>query len=427
MTKQLPTGVTQLITEIKNKCGTQHAAWAKTFELTFADTLKNALVEDEHGIFVLTGDIPAMWQRDSTAQLRPYLVLANKDPEIFAIISKVIKRQFFNMNLDPYANAFNQSANGAGHQSDGTQMSPWIWERKYEIDSLCYPVNLAYLFWKKTASTQHFDAEFESATAKMLDVLETELDHNNSSYYFIRTVDHPEDTLPNAGKGGDFGLTKMTWSAFRPSDDRAKYGYSIPANLFAKASLLQLAEIYSEVKNDEAFATRCFELAQIIGQGIQEYGLMKNKANQDIYAYETDGLGNYLFMDDANVPSLLSLPYLDAIDIADPIYQATRATVLSKENPYYYEGKYAKGLGSPHTPANYVWPIALAIEGLTQSDKKRKAEILDNLTQTTAGTNMMHEGFDVNDPSQFTREWFSWANMMFCELLLDYFDIRVKD
>ena len=132
-------------------------------------------------------------------------------------------------------------------------------------------------------------------------------------------------------------------------------------------------------------------------------------------------------MDDANVPSLLSLPYLDAIDIADPIYQATRATVLSKENPYYYEGKYAKGLGSPHTPANYVWPIALAIEGLTQSDKKRKAEILDNLTQTTAGTNMMHEGFDVNDPSQFTREWFSWANMMFCELLLDYFDIRVKD
>lgn len=425
MNEQLPTGVLNLITTIKEKCGSKYAHWAEIFELTFADTLKNALVEDEHGIFVLTGDIPAMWQRDSTAQIRPYLVLAKEDPEIFTLIQKVLQRQFFNMNLDPYANAFNQTANGAGHQSDQTQMSPWIWERKYEIDSLCYPVNLAYLFWKKTGSIQHFDQDFESAINKMLDVLEIELDHEKSTYRFIRTVDHPEDTLPNDGKGAPFAKTGMTWGAFRPSDDLCQYGYSVPENLFAKASLLQLAEIYHEVKENDQVATRCYNLAQTLARGIENYGLMKNQAGQDIYAYETDGLGNYLFMDDANVPSLLSLPYLGAVALDDPIYQATRQTVLSFENPYYYEGKYAKGLGSPHTPTNYVWPIALAIEGLTTNDKQRQAEILENLAQTTAGTKMMHEGFDVDDPSKFTREWFSWANMMFCELLLAYFDITV--
>ena len=107
-------------------------------------------------------------------------------------------------------------------------------------------------------------------------------------------------------------------------------------------------------------------------------------------------------------------------------YLATRRTLLSDENPYYYEGEYLKGIGSPHTPPRYVWPIALSIEAMTSDNKDFKAHILDRLVATDAGTHLMHEGIDVNDPTKYTREWFSWSNMMFCELVMDYFDIRVK-
>ena len=153
--------------------------------------------------------------------------------------------------------------------------------------------------------------------------------------------------------------------------------------------------------------------------------MYKNKEGQTIYAYEVDGLGGTLLQDDSNVPSLLSAPYLGYCTFDDPIYLATRKTILSKENPYFYEGLYAKGIGSSHTPKDYVWPIAIAMEGLTTNDKLEKEKILDLLVATDAGTHFMHEGFDVNNPNNYTREWFSWANMMFCELVMDYFDIRV--
>ena len=198
MANYLTAGATDYIQKIVDLCGDEHRAWAETFALTYADTLKNALVPDVDGrIFVLTGDIPAMWQRDSTAQLRPYLVPARNDRELQDVIAGVSHRQFFNMALDPYANAFNQTANHAGHQSDHTEMSPWIWERKYELDSLCYPVSLAYNFWKNTKRTDIFDAQFEQAIEKFLQVITQEQDHAHSPYRFERTEDRPEDTLIN--------------------------------------------------------------------------------------------------------------------------------------------------------------------------------------------------------------------------------------
>lgn len=421
---ELPSGIKQLIVEIEELCGTEHADWAEVFKKTFADTIKNAMVEDENGIFVLTGDIPAMWQRDSTAQVRPYLIAAKNDSETATIIKKVLKRQFFNMQLDPYANAFNQVPNNQGHQSDETEMGPWIWERKYEIDSLCYPINLAYLYWKNTGDDSIFDDEFKKAVKKAVEVIQTETHHENSPYKFQRFIDRPEDTLVNQGIGPDFAYTGMTWCGFRPSDDACEYSYSIPENMFAKLVLNQLQQIFSEIKEiaDQSFAKKCEKLAQEITHGIEKHGLTKDQMGKPIFAYEVDGLGNYLFMDDANVPDLTSMPYLGSIAADDPIYQNTREAALSKQNKYYYEGKYASGLGSPHTPEGYVWHIGLAIAGLTTNDKKEQEKILDTLITTSAGTKMMHEGFDPNDPSKYTREWFSWANMMFCELLLAYFD-----
>lgn len=419
-------GAKAFVDKMTALCGEEHKDWAETFALTYADTLQNALVPDgDDRIFALTGDIPAMWQRDSTAQVRPYLVPAQTDPELADVVEKVINRQMFNMAMDPYANAFNQEANGAGHQSDETEMTPWIWERKYELDSLCYPAQLSYLFWKNTGRTRHFNAQFEDAIDKMVAVIEQEQDHDNSPYHFVRTIDRPEDTLEN-GVGAPVAKCGLTWNGFRPSDDACVYGYLIPSNLFAIETLRQLSEVFTDVLDQPEKAAHLRQLADTIEKGVQQHGLTKNKAGETIYAYEVDGFGNSLVMDDSNVPNLLSLPYLGAVPMDDPIYLNTRKTMLSQENKYYYSGTYGSGLGSPHTPENYIWPIAKAIEGLTQPDKQVKADILDLLVKTTAGTKRMHEGFDVENPDNFTREWFSWANMMFCELVMDYFDLRVK-
>jgi meiotically up-regulated gene 157 (Mug157) protein len=426
MTTYVTPEVDQFVSDIRQRCGTDHAAWADIFARTYTDTLANALKPDgADRIFVLTGDIPAMWQRDSTAQMRPYLIMAQHDEAMADVISAVVRRLFFNMDHDPYANAFNQTANNAGHQDDDTAMTPWIWERKYELDSLCYPVQLAYLLWQNTGRTDHFDDLFQQAVAKMIHVIRTEQHHETSPYRFERNHDRPEDTLIN-GVGRPVGDTGMSWNGFRPSDDACVYGYLVPANMFAVVVLRQLAKIYTTVLHNNAQAQEFLDLAATIQQGIRDYGTTTNEAGETIYAYEVDGLGNQLIMDDGNVPNLLAAPYLGYVDATDPIYQNTRRTVLSPENPYYYEGSVGGGLGSPHTPPHYIWPIALAMEGLTTDSKSEKAAYLDLLARTTGGTGMMHESFQVDDPTLYTREWFSWANMMFCELVMDYFDLRVK-
>src|SRR5699024_210654 len=234
------------------------------------------------------------------------------------------------------------------------------------------------------------------------------------------------DTLSHDGQGAPVTYTGMTWSGFRPSDDACKYGYLIPANMFAAVVLKQLQEIATEIFNDSELAKQASDLAAEIDQGIQKYGKVEHPEYGTIYAYETDGLGNYNLMDDANVPSLLSMPYLGYCDIHDEIYQNTRKFLLSTSNPYYYEGKAAKGIGSPHTPEHYIWHIALAIQGMTAQTAEEKNEILALFKTTDAGENLMHEGFHVDDPKQYTRPWFSWANSMFSEFILHLNGIHVK-
>lgn len=424
---KIPVSVEKFMQEITEKCGEKHAAWSENFNAAFANTLLTTVKRHEDGTtFLLTGDIPAMWLRDSTAQVRPYLVIAKEDEDLASMISGLVKKQFFYINIDPYANAFNESDNGAGHQDDHTEMNGWIWERKYEIDSLCYPVQLAYLLYKNTGRTDQFNEDFVNGVQKILQVFETEQNHEASPYNFVRDTWRKEDTLINEGKGAPVKPCGLTWSGFRPSDDACQYGYLIPSNMFAVVILGYLKEIFTTVLNDEALVNKAEKLQAEIQQGIEEFGKRKNAAGEEIFAYEVDGFGNATLMDDSNVPNLMAAPYLGYGSMEDATYLTTRKTLLSKENPYFYEGKFAKGIGSSHTPENYVWPIALAMEGMTTPDKKEKERILDLLVNTDAGTHLMHEGFDVDDPNQYTREWFSWANMMFCELVMDYFDIRVE-
>jgi meiotically up-regulated gene 157 (Mug157) protein len=396
------------------------------FAHCYGDTLRRTLsIQPDGTAFMVTGDIPAMWLRDSTAQLAPYLHVAADRPEVADLLVAVNRRQLDQITRDPYANAFNVGPTGEGHQSDLTDGSPWVWERKYEIDSLCYPVQLAADLWRITGRTDHLDAGYRAAVAAAITVWRTEQDHEaRSPYRFERPDPHaPTDTLVREGRGPLTAPTGMSWQGFRPSDDACTHGYNVPGNAFASAVLTQVVAIAEQVHDDPATAAEARALRAEIERGIAEHGVVEVDGRQ-VYAYEVDGRGAALLMDDANVPSLMSLPYLGWCAPDDPRYLATRAFLLSDANPTHVRGTAAAGIGSPHTPPDHVWPIALAVQGLTATDPQESARLLATLVATDAGTGAMHESFHKDDPSRFTRAWFSWADAMFCELALEVAGLR---
>ena len=377
--------------------------------------------------YLLTGDIPAMWLRDSAAQVRPYLILCDRDPALAETLIGVFRRQIEFVNIDPYANSFKRDTEPSPHAGDRSGAGPLIWERKYEIDSLCFPLDLGYALWRITGRSDHFDQRFADAAGKILDLWECELDHENSPYYFERASPLTSETLSRNGRGEPVGRTGMTWSAFRPSDDACVYNYNVPGNMFAAVVLDYLEVIAREVLQDGGTADRAARLAASIRDGIEAYGLVEHPTYGRVYCYETDGLGHHVIMDDANMPSLLSLPLSGYLPADDPTYLATREMILSPANPYYFAGSHAAGIGSPHTHPNHVWPIALAVQGLTATDRDEKLRLAQLLARTTGGTGQMHESFDVDDPTRFSRPWFSWANAMMCELVLDLAGLRLAD
>ena len=343
------------------------------------------------------------------------------------MIAGLVKRQFFFICLDPYANAFNDGPTGACWEKDDPDQNPWVWERKFEIDSLCYPIQLAWMLWKNTGCTEQFDENFRKGAEKILHVFRTEQDHENaSSYRFVREGSYYTDTLSRNGKGS---LTNpgigLVWSGFRPSDDACTYGYLIPSNMFAVVALGYLKEIGEKILQDAALVKEADDLKKEIYASVETYGKTKTETYGTVYAYETDGYGMFQLMDDANVPSLLSADYLGYP--ADPeIMEHTRKMILSEANPYYYKETEARGIGSPHTPPGYIWPIALAVQGLTEKSRQEKKRILETLVSAAGGTGMMHESFCADDGTKYTREWFSWANAMYVELFLDYLGYRLE-
>lgn len=389
----------------------------KMFKLCFFNTLETTTELCEDGTtFIFTGDIPAMWLRDSTAQVRHYLPFCNKYGETKRVIEGLIKRQFEYIKIDGYANSFNKNPDGRGYQ-DVTEKGPWVWERKYEVDSLCYPVQLLYLYWKETGDVEIFDEKIKSGLTYIIEQWKREQTHNVSEYRFQRKDCVPSDTLRNGGAGMPVNYTGMTWSGFRPSDDACRFGYLIPSNMFAVVALGYIIEIAENLYKDDELSEEAAMLREEIEYGINTYGIYEHPVYGKIYAYETDGFGNYNLMDDANVPSLLSIPYIGYRSSKDEIYQNTRRFILSSSNPYYYEGSFAKGIGSPHTPKGYIWPIGLTMEAITCDDPCRVKDIITKLLVTDGGTDFMHESFNPNNPAEYTREWFAWANSLFAEMV----------
>lgn len=413
--------VEEMITKTKAKIKDDKLAWMfencypNTLDTTVAFQIKNGKPDT----FVITGDIHAMWLRDSSAQVFPYIPLAGKEEKLRQLIAGVIHRQTELIQIDPYANAFNDKPTGSEWKTDMTDMKPELHERKWEIDSLCYPVRLAYHYWKTTNETSVFDDNWKAATALIHQTFTTQQrKENQGPYHFQRVTEKPSDSMLNKGYGSPCNPVGLIYSAFRPSDDATQYGFLIPSNLFAVTSLRQMAEIYSTVMNDHTFAEKCILLSQEVEDAVRKYGIVTHPKYGQVYSFEVDGFGNTYFMDDANAPGLLSIPYLGYGSADDYVYQNTRRLVWSRDNPYFFKGKAGEGIGGPHVGLDMIWPMSHIMRCLTSGDDREINESIRTLRDTDAGTGFMHESFHKDDPAQFTRSWFAWANTLFGELII---------
>lgn len=388
----------------------------RLFENSLPNTLDTTIIaggSDEHpDTFVLTGDIHAMWLRDSTAQVWPYLRSVADDQDLDRIIRGVIHRQAQQVLLDPYANAFLPEGGETEWVSDETEMRPGVHERKWEPDSLSAFCRLSAGYWQVTHATRPFDSEWRGALERLLKTLRTEQRlAGDTPYRFNRPHGDPTDFVPNGGRGAATAPNGMVHGAFRPSDDACVLPFNVPVNLALAASLEQVAAVAGAV-GAEPSANEARAIAADIRAGVARHGHI-----DDRWAYEVDGLGGTLLMDDANAPSLLSLPYLGACKADDRRYLATRRWILSPENPWWFTGTAAEGIGSPHTGKRRVWPIALALQGLTASTNVERVACVRMLAATHAGTYLAHESFDPDDPATFSRPWFAWANTLVGEFI----------
>ena len=374
--------------------------------------------------FVITGDIDAMWLRDSTNQVWPYLPLARADPALQSLLAGVVRRQAACVRLDPYANAFYPDPHKVGEWShDHTDMRPGVHERKYELDSLCAVLRLSHGYWAATADAAPFDDDWAAAVELILHTIAVEQagsdEHPTSPYHFARRATRGTDTQPlSDGRTAPWRRTGMSRSPFRPSDDSCQFPFLVPANAMAVVCLRDAAALLTALDKRPDLATRATALAAEVDAGLRATAVRDHPAHGSVFAFEVDGFGSVSFMDDANVPSLLSLPYLGYCTPDDPTYRRTRGLILSGDNPYYSVGTAITGVGGPHVGPGWVWPIAVTMQALTSTDDAEVLACLRQLKATHAGTGFMHEGIWKDDAAQFSRSWFAWANSLFGELVV---------
>ncbi len=404
--------------KVKNK----ELAWL--FGNCFPNTLDTTVFYSEPNgrpdTYVITGDIDAMWLRDSSAQVFPYLQFTREDNALHKLIAGVINKQTHFILKDPYANAFynDDTEISKWKKSDRTDMKPGIHERKWEIDSLCYPIRLAYHFWKQTGDTTPFDALWKEAIALTLKTFkEQQRKEGKGPYSFQRETSWATDGVPMAGYGYPVRPNGLICSMFRPSDDATIFAYLIPSNFFAVVSLKQAAEMVSKISKDAKLAAALTALATEVESALKKHAVATHPQFGKLYAFEVNGYGSAVLMDDANVPSLLGLPYLGAVSTNDPLYVNTRKFVWSKENPFFFKGAAGEGIGGPHIGLDMIWPMSLIMKALTSHNDAEIRQCIQTLQKSHGGTGFMHESFHKDDPKNFTRPWFAWTNTLFGELL----------
>jgi meiotically up-regulated gene 157 (Mug157) protein len=419
--------VEKRIAEVKARIRNPELAWL--FENCYPNTLDTTVEFTNAGgkpdTFIITGDIPAMWLRDSAAQTTPYLPLAPADPQLREMFRGVMHRQARCILLDPYANAFYREPKLGEWRNDETEMKPGVHERKWEVDSLCGPIRLAYLYWKRTGDASALDGEWRQAARLIVETFRVQQRLTSPGpYRFARRTTAFVDNSPNAGLGNPTRKIGLIHSAFRPSDDSCFFPFLVPSNMYAAVALRQLAALADDVLKDAQLSADCRALSATIDAAIQKHAILEHPGHGRIYAYEIDGFGNALWMDDANAPGLLSLAYLDCCPISDPVYQRTRRFVLSTGNPFFFHGTAGEGIGGPHIGPGMIWPLSIIMRALTSQDPQEILACLRTLLRTHAGTGFMHESFDASDPAHYTRAWFAWCNSLFGEMIATLAETR---
>lgn len=413
--------IEKVIEEFKSSVKNKELSWL--FENCFPNTLDTTVFYSESRgrpfTYVITGDIDAMWLRDSSAQVFPYIDFINEDSNLQKLIAGVINQQSLFILKDPYANSFyNDDKKNTIWKSDHTEMKPGVHERKYELDSLCYPIRLSYAYWKKTKDTSPFDNQWKKSIETILKVCkEQQRKESPGPYNFRRTSEWAIDAVPMGGAGYRINPVGLICSTFRPSDDATIFPFLIPSNFFAVVSLKQASEMIREITNDTRLADELIALSDEVREALNKYSVLKHPGYGAIYTFEIDGFGSAYLSDDANVPNLLSLPYLGAVGKDDVIYENTRKFVWSDNNPFFFKGKAAEGIGGHHNGSDMIWPMSIIMKALTSNSEKEIQQCIQVLQATHAGTGFMHESFHKDDSNKFTRHWFAWANTLFGELL----------
>jgi uncharacterized protein len=427
--------VEKAIRELDAHIGNKEIAWlfGNCFPNTLDTTVDFSIANGHPDTYVITGDIDAMWLRDSSAQVWPYLAFCKEDKDLQQLIRGVIHRQVKCILKDPYANAFYKDDTRISEWSktDITDMQPGIHERKWEIDSLCYPIRLAAGYWEATGDTSFCDKDWFAAMIKIAETFRVQQrKESEGPYTFQRNTAWATDGVPLGGYGYPTRKVGLIHSMFRPSDDATIYPFLIPSNLFALSSLRNLDVLLLAVGQDKSeLGSRCIRLEKELTDALNEHAIVMHPVYGEVFAYEADGFGNHTFMDDANVPSLLGLPYLQSsafagdLSVLHPekrgykVYQNTRRMLLSGSNPFFFKGSAGEGIGGPHAGLDMIWPLSIIMRGLTSHDPQEIGSCLKMLQTSHAGTGFMHESFHKNDASKFTRKWFAWANTLFGEFV----------
>lgn len=416
----------RIVTELHDLLADRHVPPQRTRLVLRATQLllrRGILIRPDGSAFVVTGDIPAMWLRDSSAQVAPLLALAGVVPEVTDLVAAVLRTQLGQVGIDPRANAFNPEPNGMAIRRDFPGQSPWVFERKYAVDSLAAPLTLAWRLWQATGRLSHVDDAFQQVVRTIVSLWRLEQEHDADGFVLRRRLARRDDSLSNGGRGAPVGRTGMTWSGFRPSDDACRFGYHVPANAAASVALTRAADLL-DLAGARDLAAEARRLGGELRQGILVHALVDLPGHGRGFAYEVDGLGHALLLDDANIPSLVSLPYLGFCSPDDPLYRATRSWALGPGDPAWGSGRVVEGLGSTHTRPGWPWPLGILVEGLTTVDPAERESALRRAEATVQRDGLFHESVHPDDPRRFTRRWFGWADMLHVELVLRSASLR---
>lgn len=382
-----------------------------------------------------------MWLRDSANQMQSYRSVLNastSNNSIASLYRGVVNLQTRYLLTSPYCNSFQPpvesgiapATNGAA--SDDTVKPSYntnsVFECKYELDSIAaflevssdyYTATKDLSFFGKYSWVKAVQAVLDVATSMQTPTYASNGSVNDSPYTFTRQTTAGTETLSNGGIGNPVQSgTGLIRSAFRPSDDAAIYQLFIPANMMFSHYLNTTSAIMSGL-GETALASQMSDLSASIAAAITAHGIISTANQGDIFAYEVDGFGSANLMDDANIPSLLAAPLYGYLDASDPTYQATRKVILSADNPYFMRGPVINAVGGPHAGPGKAWPMASIARILTSDDDDEIVQALGEIVGSTAGLGLIHESVNSFDENVWTRQWFSWANGLFGQMILD--------